>query len=261
MATDEGTISTHQEAGVRVLVMDAPSRLNALSVGMRDLLRTCLREAHEDPSVRSLVLTGAGAAFSAGGDVRQMAKQPPPQIARQRLDVLHDVVRLLLAGPKPVVAAVEGVAFGAGLSLAVACDHVIAGEGSRFSAAFGRLGLVADCGLFWTLPQRVGIGATRDILMTGRPVDTTEALRLGLIDTCVPAGTALERAVEKARAYDSIAPLAIAATKSALARRPPSLEDALQMEADLQAFLRGTQDHAQATQAFMDKRPVRFQGC
>lgn len=257
---DDGAIGVRQDGAVRILEMQAPTRLNALSIHMREVLRTHLREAHEDPAVRSLVLTGAGEAFSAGGDVRQMAQQPPPDVARQRLDVLHDVVRLILAGPKPVVAAVEGIAYGAGLSLAAACDHVIAGESSRFSAAFGRIGLVADCGLFWTLPQRVGIGPTRDMLMTGRPVDVAEALRIGLVDASVPAGTALERALEKARTYEGIAPLAIAATKSALARRPPSLEDALQIEADLQAFLRSTQDHAQAVRAFMEKRPTRFEG-
>ncbi len=182
------------------------------------------------------------------------------RLARQRLDVLHDVIRQVMAGPKPVVAAVEGVAYGAGLSLAAACDHVVAGEGSRLSAAFGRLGLVADCGLFWTLPQRAGIGPTRDILMTGRPFDAAEALRLGVVDAVVPAGTALECALRKAREYEAIAPLAIAATKSALARRPASLEDALAMEADLQAFLRGTHDHQEASAAFLAKRPVSFQG-
>jgi enoyl-CoA hydratase/carnithine racemase len=258
--TEEGAVGARKEGAVRVLTLDAPQRLNALSPHMRILLRDALRAAHEDPAVRSIVITGAGKAFSAGGDVRQMAERPPPLVSRQRLDVLHDVIRQVMTGPKPVVAAVEGVAYGAGLSLAVACDHVIAGEGSRFSAAFGRLGLVADCGLFWTLPQRTGIGPTRDILMSGRPFDAAEALRLGVVDAVVPAGTALEHALQKAREYEAIAPLAIAATKSALARRPASLDDALQMEADLQAFLRGTRDHQAASAAFLAKQPVVFEG-
>ena len=257
---DEGAVGVRQEGAVRVITLDAPQRLNALSPQMRLLLRDALRAAHEDACVRSIVLTGAGQSFSAGGDVRQMAARPPPLVSRQRLDVLHDVIRQVMTGPKPVVAAVEGVAYGAGLSLAAACDHVIAGEGSRFSAAFGRLGLVADCGLFWTLPQRVGIGPTRDILMTGRPFDAAEALRFGVVDAVVSAGTALERARQKAREYEAVAPLAIAATKSALARRPASLEDALAIEADLQAFLRGTRDHQEASAAFLAKRPVTFEG-
>lgn len=256
----EGTIARRLHGRVQVLVIEAPQRLNALSLAMRVALRDRLRAANENPEVRSIVLTGAGAAFSAGGDVRQMAERPGPTVARQRLDVLHDVVRQLLSGPKPVVAAIEGVAYGAGLSLAAACDHVVVAEGSRFSAAFGRLGLVADCGLFWTLPQRIGLGATRDLLMTGRPFDAAEALQLGLADALVPAGAALERALAKAQEYEAIAPLAIAATKSALARRPASLEDALQIEADLQAFLRASQDHQDACDAFLAKRPVAFQG-
>lgn len=257
---DDGTICARTEGSVRVLVFQAPARLNALSIGMRLLLRDSLREAHADTAVRSIVLTGAGDTFSAGGDVRQMAERPDPLVARQRLDVLHDVVRLILAGPKPVVAAVEGIAYGAGFSLAAASDHVVAGDGSRFSAAFGRLGLVADCGLFWTLPQRIGLGAARDILMTGRPVAAEQAQRLGIVDTLVPAGGALQAALDKARQYEGIAPLALAATKSALARRPTSLDDALQIEADLQAFLRGTQDHADAARAFLGKQPIAYQG-
>lgn len=257
---DQGTISVRQEGSVMVLTLDAPQRLNALSLGMRTALRDCLREANERQDVRSIVLTGAGSAFSAGGDVRQMSERPEPQVARQRLDVLHDVVRQILAAPKPVVAAVEGVAYGAGFSLAAACDHVVAAEGSRFSAAFGRLGLVADCGLFWTLPQRIGMGAAKDLLMTGRPLEAVEARELGIVDSLVPAGEALARAVAKAQAYEAIAPLAIAATKSAFARRPASLEEALQLEADLQAFLRSTEDHRNACDAFLAKRPSRFVG-
>jgi|LauGreSuBDMM15SN_2_FD.fasta_scaffold00515_9 enoyl-CoA hydratase/carnithine racemase len=258
--TNEGAVGARQEGAVRIITLDAPQRLNALSPQMRMFLRDALRAAHEDAGVRSIVLTGAGQTFSAGGDVRQMAERPPPLVSRQRLDVLHDVIRQVMTGPKPVVAAVEGVAYGAGLSLAAACDHVIAGEGSRFSAAFGRLGLVADCGLFWTLPQRAGIGPTREILMTGRPFDAAEALRFGLVDAVVSAGTALECALQKAREYEAVAPLAIAATKSVLARRPASLEDALAIEADLQAFLRGTRDHQEASAAFLAKRPVTFEG-
>ncbi len=257
---DQGRLGVRQEGAVCVITLDAPERLNALSPHMRLLLRSALRDAHEDSSVRSIVITGAGTAFSSGGDVRQMTERPPPLVSRQRLDVLHDVVRLVLAGPKPVVAAVEGAAYGAGLSIAAACDYVVAGEGSRFSAAFGRLGLVADCGLFWTLPQRTGIGPARDILMTGRPFDSAEALRLGVVDTMVPTGSALKHALLKAREYEGIAPLAITATKSALARRPASLDDALQIEADLQAFLRGTRDHQEASAAFLAKRPVVFEG-
>lgn len=257
---DQGTVSHHREGSALVLTLNAPERLNALSPHMRDLLRQLLKDGHSDTSVRGIVITGAGSAFCAGGDVRQMAERPTPQVARQRLDVLHDVIRQILGGPKPVVAAIEGLAYGAGFSLAAACDHVVAAENSRFSAAFGRLGLVADCGLFWTLPQRVGLGQTRDILMTGRPIEAAEAAQLGLVDSLVPQGGAMEKALAKVASYAAIAPLAIAATKSALVRRPTSLEDALSVEADLQAFLRGTRDHEFACAAFLAKQSIVFEG-
>lgn len=257
---DEGAVRIRRDGAIAVVTLEAPERLNALSPYMRKEFRDRLCEANQDAEVRSIVLTGAGKAFCAGGDVRQMSERTTPLVARQRLQVLHDVIRQIMGGPKPVVAAVEGVAYGAGLSVAAACDHVIAGQGSRFSAAFGRLGLVADCGLFWTLPQRAGLGATRDLLMTGRPINANEACRIGVVDQVVHDGQAMECALAKAREYESIAPLAIAATKSALIRRPASLEDALHIEADLQDFLRSTQDHAQACEAFLKKRTMEFKG-
>ncbi|GMV01161.1 MAG: enoyl-CoA hydratase/isomerase family protein [Burkholderiaceae bacterium] len=249
--------------GIAVLTLNAVARRNALSLEMRESLRERLRNATASRDIRALVLTGAQGTFSAGGDIRKMlipGELPDPMLARQRLDVLHDIVRLLVAGPKPVVAAVEGHAFGAGFSLALACDHVVAAEGASFSAAFGRMGLVADCGLLWTLPQRAGIGCTRDLLLTGRTVDAAEAHRLGIADTLAPKGQALAVALRQARQYLSIAPLAIAATKSALARHPASLDEALSIEADLQASLRVSHDHAEACQAFFARRPAIFRG-
>lgn len=257
---DQGTIELVLNRSTAVITLNAPARLNALSPIMRERLRDKLHEAHEDNTVRCIILTGAGNAFSAGGDVRQMAERPAPLVARQRLDVLHDVIRLIVGGPKPVIAAIEGVAYGAGLSVAAACDHVIAAKESRFSAAFGRLGLVADCGLLWTLPQRTGIGRARDILLTGSPFDEEKAQQWGIVDAITPKQGALCAALEKAEQYASIAPLAIAATKSALVRRPASLEDALSIEADLQAFLRNTKDHMAACDAFLAKQQVVFEG-
>lgn len=243
-----------------VLTLHAPERRNALSPELRLRLRARLQGALEADDVRAVVLTGAQGTFSAGGDVRQMAERPSPALARQRLQVLHDIVRAIVGSPKPVIAAVEGQAYGAGFSLAAACDHVIAGDGASFCAVFGRIGLVADCGLLWTLPQRAGWGATRDLLLTARVVHTAEAASLGLVDRVVPAGGALQAALDHAAAYAAIGPLALAATKSALARRPASLDDALAIEADLQAALRVSEDHREACDAFLSKRRATMVG-
>lgn len=256
----EDDVLLERHGAVAVLTLQAPGRRNALSPFLRLRLRERLRAACDDPEVRAIVLTGAQGTFSAGGDIRQMGERPDPVIARQRLEVLHDTVRLLLAGPKPVVAAVEGHAFGAGFSLAAACDHVVAGEGASFCASFSRIGLVADCGLFWTLPQRVGLGCARDLLLSAHVVDAAEAKSVGIVDSLVATGDALNAALQKAQGYLALAPLALAATKSALARRPPSLDDALAMEADLQAALRVSSDHQRACEAFLAKRPAVFEG-
>lgn len=243
-----------------VLTLSATKRRNALSPELRSALRDRLQAVMADASVRVVVLTGAQGVFSAGGDVRQMAERHPPLVARQRLEVLHDVVRLIVQGPKPVIAAVEGLAYGAGMSLAAACDHVVAAQGASFCAVFGRIGLVADCGLLWTLPQRVGWGQTRDLLLSARVLDAEQALQLGLADRLVPRGQALEAALAKAADYRGMGPLSMAATKSALARRPASLAEALAIEGDLQASLRESEDHRQATQAFLAKRPHTMTG-
>lgn len=246
--------------GVAVLTLNAPARRNALSPAMRAALRDALQSAIDDRTVRAIVLTGAGGNFSAGGDIRHMSESSDPQTARQRLEILHDCVRLIVNGPKPVVAAVEGFAFGAGFSLACACDQLVAASGASFSAAFGRIGLVADCGLFWSLPQRAGLGVARDLLLSGRRIDAAQAQRAGIVDTVAADGAALQAALAKAQEYLGVAPLALAATKSALARRPASLEEALAIEADLQAPLRMSEDHRLATRAFLEKRPAQFSG-
>lgn len=257
----EDDVLLERHGPIAVLTLHAPERRNALSPDLRLRLRERLRVACHDGDVRVIVLTGAQGTFSAGGDIRTMGERPDPVLARQRLEVLHDTVRLILAGPKPVIAAVEGHAFGAGFSLAAACDHVVAAEGASFCASFSRIGLVADCGLFWSLPQRVGAGCARDLLLSARVVDAAEAKTVGIVDRLVPKGGALKAALEKAQSYLPLAPLALAATKSALARHPAALDDALAMEADLQASLRVSADHLRACEAFLAKRPVVFEGC
>ncbi len=260
---DESPVELQQHDDIAVLTLCAPQRRNAISTAMRVDLRERLRQLAEDDAVRAIVLTGAQGHFCSGGDIAEMAPpgQPAdPVVGRRRLDILHDVVRLLLAGPPPVVAAVEGSAFGAGMSLALACDWVVASQSAHFAAAFGRIGLVADCGLLWSLPQRVGLPCARDLLLTARTVDADEALRIGLVDAVVPAGGALQAAVHKAASYRGVAPRAIAATKATLARRPASLDELLLIEADVQAPLGLSRDHEEARRAFLEKRAPLFCG-
>lgn len=256
------SVVRHLEDEIVVLTLNAPKTRNAISVEMREHLLLCLREAAGDAGVRAIVLAGADGNFSSGGQLQPNGTSlaPDAQRTRRNVGILQDIVRLLSAGPKPTIAAVEGFAYGAGLSLAAACDVVIAGEGARFCASFGRIGLMADAGLIWSLPQRVGPGHAREILLSGRVVAAPEAERLGLANAMVDAGGALDRAMERAATFRSIAPLAIASMKRVLARGPNSLEDVLHAESDGQPILALSEDYFEGRTAFKERRPPVFRG-
>ena len=261
--TDSHPYVLYEDCGpIRILTMNEPERMNPIGDGLRHQLLAALTEAGSDPVVRAIVLTGAGGQFSAGADVRQMqaATGPDPLRSKRRMKILHDVIRALAAGPKPVVAATEGAAYGAGLSVLCACDWVVAAEGARFGAAFGRIGLAADCGILWSLPARVGAIRTRDLVLTGRTLRAPEAVELGLADERVPPGRALERALAKATEYLDTAPLSIAAVKAAMAEMPGDLERVLAIETHQQPMMSMTDDHREARVAFAEKRKPVFTG-
>jgi enoyl-CoA hydratase/carnithine racemase len=256
-------LQSRHDGGILVLTFNAPKRRNALSTDMRVLLRQALQEAAADAQVRAIVLTGAGGVFCAGGDLTEMGPPdaaPNPVTVRERLGILHDCMRVIIAGPKPTVAAVEGSAYGAGLSLAAACDSLVAGRGARFSAVFGRVGLGPDCALAWTLPQRIGVAAARDMILTTQERDAAWALGAGLADQVVEDGQALDAALAQARSYARCGPLAAAAVKRMMAGSMNSREDALTTETDMQFALMASDDHREARNAFLEKRQVAFRG-
>jgi 2-(1,2-epoxy-1,2-dihydrophenyl)acetyl-CoA isomerase len=228
------------------------------------LLLSHLEVAISLRSCRAIVLTGAEGNFCSGGQLNvasgDAALKPDAERSRRNIAVLQDVVRILSAGPKPSIAAVEGFAFGAGLSLAAACDVLIAGESARFCASFGKIGLMADAGLIWSLPQRVGPARAREIMFTGRVVDSAEASATGMANRIVATGDALAAAIEVARGFGLIAPLAIASMKSVLATGPNSLEAVLQAESDAQPKLTLSQDYSEGRAAFKERRAPVFRG-
>jgi 2-(1,2-epoxy-1,2-dihydrophenyl)acetyl-CoA isomerase len=260
-----GGVSTDQqvrvddEGPVRVLTLDDPARRNALSLQMREELNTALYEAMEDPACRAVVLTGAGGYFCAGGDPSSMPVDDPAA-GYARLGVLAEVVTSLVQGPKPVVAAVAGPAFGSGLSLAAACDYVVAEPAARFCASFGRVGLVADGGLMWTLPRRVGPARARALLLRGTVLDSETAYGYGLVDERSAPEQQLALAVERATELAAGPPLATAATKALTAGQPVDLAGLLAAEAGTQVHLFGSADFQEGRDAFRDRRPPRFQG-
>ena len=257
-----GVIDT-LENGIAILSLNAPARKNALSTEVRFALLAAMEKYIADATCRAIVLTGAAQTFCAGGDISQM--KPPPGVTPRdysltRMKALHDSIRYIAAGPKPVIAAVEGHAAGAGMSLAAACDYVIAADDARFVASFGRIGLAADCGLLWSLPNRVGHTKARDLLLSARTIQADEALQLGLADEVVAKGDTLARAIEKATSYATTAPLAIALTKRVMAGELDNLNRALKNEIEWQTELRATADHQEARNAFLQKRAPKFQG-
>ena len=239
-----------------VLTFDYPARRNALAMPLREAVVAAMERIEGDRDVRAVVLTGAGGTFSAGGDISGM-DVADFAAGRERFRVTHRMVRLLVKASKPVVAAVEGYAVGAGLSVALCADTIVAAADAQFAAGFGRVGLVADLGLPHTLPLRVGHGRARQILLYGERLGAEEALRIGLVDHVVPGGTALEAALERARMFADMAPLPVAMTKQWLSA---GLDAALEWERDTQSAMFLTADHAEGKAAFLEKRAPRFTG-
>lgn len=254
-----GPVVVERSATVAILTLNEPAKRNALTFELRAALLAAFDELIADPGCRAIVLTGAGGAFCSGGDLSTM-RSGDPIGARRRLAVIHDIVRRIAAGPKPVVAAVEGAAFGAGLALASAADVVVADRSARFCASFARVGLMPDAGLLWSLPPRVGIGQAKRMMLEAAVVSAEEAKIIGLVDVLAPAGDALTLAVARAKEMARLAPLSIAMTKAAFARGTDDLERVLAYEMDGQAMLFQTGDHAEGRDAFQNKREPVFKG-
>jgi enoyl-CoA hydratase/carnithine racemase len=223
---------------------------------LRTAMLDALERATGDRSVRAVVLTGSGGHFCSGGDISGMDVKDA-LAGRERMRRSHALVRLMVTGQLPIVAAVEGFCVGAGLSLACACDTVVAAEDARFGAGFGRIGLMADLGLPHTLPARIGQGRARQILLYHNQLTAPEAERIGLIDHVVPKGHALATALERARFLAEQAPAPMALTKQILGE---GLDRALEDERTFQSALFLTEDFNEGRAAFLEKRAPRFKG-
>lgn len=247
--------------GVATITLARPAALNALDGSMKDRLLAVFRQVDRDRAVRAVILTGEGRAFCAGQDLRESfggADTTLEDVLRDRYNPLILAIRHL---SRPVIGAINGVAAGAGCSLALACDLRIAAEGASFVLAFGRIGLVPDSGASWFLPRLVGRARAMEMALVGDPLSAADAERWGLVSRVVAADALLDEARAMAVRLTAGSPRAMALTKRALAfAETATLEQALANEASLQGIAGRSADHAEGLAAFREKRSPRFTG-
>ncbi len=244
-------LNTALNDGILHIELNVPSKKNALTDVLRAELRQVVTAAQTDRHVRCMVLSGAGGSFCSGGDISAMTSDR--DLARGRMTILHDVVRMLIGGQKPVIAAVTGSAFGAGLSLALCCDQVVCDDTARFCASFGRVGLPPDLALSWTLPRRIGEAAARRMLLSTRVVDAEEALQLRLTDELVRPENLLDRAFELAREFANFTQESKGHVKSLVTSAAGSLDAILEREMDSYLTLLNSEEHIAARSRFLAK--------
>lgn len=243
--------------GVRRIALNRPDKRNALDMATRLQLIAAFGQAQEDETVRAILLTGQGGSFCAGGDLQSMPGLTLAS-ARARLKHGHAFVSSLAEGEKPLVAAVEGPAIGVGASLVLFCDIVVAGRGARIGFPFVRLGVVPDWGLLYTLPQRIGMGPARRLLMTGATIGAEEAYDLGIVDLLVEDGEVQASAVKAAADLAAGARGALAMTRRGLLAASTSLEAALEYESVAQSACLTGEEFKEGLAAFKEKRKPAF---
>lgn len=246
--------------GVAVLELNRPERRNALNEAMRNELRDTVTRLRDDRDIHALVLTGAGDAFCAGGDLKGIGSAGlDNQGWRNRMADLHNWLKDLLTLDKPVIAAVDGPAYGAGFSLALAADFIIATPRARFCMSFMRVGAIPDLGAFYTLPRIVGPRRAKELMLSTREVQAEEAEALGIVTEIVPVAQLQARAREMAESFAGASPLAVSLIKRAVAASSISdMATMLEIEAMSQSLVFGCDYHHEAIARFLNKQPPMF---
>jgi 2-(1,2-epoxy-1,2-dihydrophenyl)acetyl-CoA isomerase len=260
---DEAPVLIDKRAGYRLVTLNRPQRLNAFNEAMHRALMRALEQAQADPDCRALLLTGAGRGFCTGQDLAdRLAKADfKPDLGGSLGAFYNPLVRKLRALPFPVVAAVNGVAAGAGANIALNCDIVLAARSATFVQAFAKVGLLPDSGGTWLLPRLVGAARARGLALLAEPLPAEKAESWGLIWKAVDDAALMPEA-EKLCAHFAAAPThGLSLIKRALdAAATNTLDQQLDLERDLQREAGATPDYAEGVRAFMEKRPPVFTG-
>ena len=266
MRTDFQHLLIQEDSHVLKIIMNRPEVFNAFNDTMLDELGEVLEAASKDEAVRCVILTGAGRAFGSGQDLRSFASisasggNAPIKVS-VHLHKYHRIVYAIRTMPKPVVAAVHGVAAGASCNIALACDMRIAADNARFIEAFARIGLVPDAGGCFFLPRLVGVGKAMELAMLADEVSGQEAERLGLANRCVPLNEFEEVTTAFAQRLAAGPTHAYALIKELMYKSLESdLETTLKFEGELQDIAINSADHREGVSAFLEKRPPRYQG-
>lgn len=255
---NEAPVLVSRHGPVLQLTLNAPHNRNSLQTpGIYEGLMAGLEQLESDAGLRVAILTGAGAAFCSGGDLRQLASGSEDEI-RARMTRNTWLYRRIALSDKLIVAAVDGPAYGAGLGLATACDLIVAGQSAAFCCAFTRVGAMPDAALFWSLPARVGVAQARRLMLWAEEVKGQEAQALGMVDEFVADGSALPRALAMAQRVADGPVRAYGRIKAGLRQSPMTLQQALDFQLDNAPGLFDSPDFKEGAAAFFEKRAPRF---
>lgn len=252
------------EDGVAVITLDRPEKLNAFTDAMLERWIALLEQCRTDEAVRVVVMTGTGRAFTTGGDVESFAgaaSQTPLGIKARLTEGIQRLPRKLAEIDKPVIAALNGIATGGGLDIALACDLRFAAQGARFAETYARMGLIPGAGGAWLLPRLIGMPRALDMFWTCDFVEATEALRIGLVDKVFSDAELMENTLAYARRVAAGAPLSVQTIKRVMrAGIDKDLNTGLELVASNMTVVRSSEDHKEALAAFREKRKPVFKG-